>query len=66
MQQACRPSGYVIDNIKPLKHGGADAPSNMQWRTKAAGQALSFDEILLLCSGVIHARLTHRTTKGRL
>jgi len=25
--------GYVIDHIKPLKRGGADAPSNMQWQT---------------------------------
>ena len=26
--------GYVIDHIKPLKRGGADDPSNMQWQTK--------------------------------
>lgn len=26
--------GYVIDHIDPLKRGGADAPSNMQWQTK--------------------------------
>lgn len=25
--------GYVIDHIKPLKRGGADDPSNMQWQT---------------------------------
>ena len=25
--------GYVIDHIKPLKRGGTDAPSNMQWQT---------------------------------
>jgi hypothetical protein len=25
--------GYVIDHIQPLKRGGADAPSNMQWQT---------------------------------
>ena len=27
--------GYVIDHIKPLACGGADAPSNMQWQTVA-------------------------------
>lgn len=26
--------GYVIDHVEPLKRGGADAPSNMQWQTK--------------------------------
>jgi hypothetical protein len=25
--------GYVIDHVTPLKRGGADAPSNMQWQT---------------------------------
>jgi|SRR5579871_4600978 len=25
--------GYVIDHETPLKRGGADAPSNMQWQT---------------------------------
>lgn len=25
--------GYVIDHIKPLACGGADAPANMQWQT---------------------------------
>jgi hypothetical protein len=33
----CR--GYVVDHIQPLVCGGADAPSNMQWRTKAEGKA---------------------------
>ncbi len=27
--------GYVIDHIRPLKRGGADDPSNMQWQTKS-------------------------------
>ena len=27
--------GYVVDHIVPLKRGGADAPYNMQWQTKA-------------------------------
>jgi hypothetical protein len=31
--------GYVIDHVKPLECGGADAPSNMQWQTAAAGKA---------------------------
>jgi hypothetical protein len=29
----------VIDHVKPLACGGADAPSNMQWQTAAAGKA---------------------------
>lgn len=31
--------GYVIDHIKPLACGGADAPSNMQWQTIAEAKA---------------------------
>ena len=31
--------GYVIDHIKPLACGGADAPSNMQWQSEADGKA---------------------------
>jgi hypothetical protein len=27
--------GYIIDHIDPLACGGADAPLNMQWQTKA-------------------------------
>lgn len=26
--------GYVIDHVDPLKRGGADQPTNMQWQTK--------------------------------
>ena len=31
--------GYVIDHVKPLECGGADAPGNMHWQTAAAGKA---------------------------
>lgn len=31
--------GYVIDHVRPLGCGGADAPTNMQWQTVAAGKA---------------------------
>jgi hypothetical protein len=31
--------GYVVDHIKPLACGGADAPSNMQWQTVEAAKA---------------------------
>lgn len=31
--------GYVIDHVTPLKRGGADAPSNMQWQTTAEAKA---------------------------
>ena len=30
--------GYVIDHIRSLKRGGADAPSNMQWQTVQAAK----------------------------
>jgi hypothetical protein len=28
--------GYVVDHVTPLKRGGADRPSNMQWQTTKA------------------------------
>jgi len=31
--------GYVVDHVTPLKRGGADSPSNMQWQTKEAAKA---------------------------
>lgn len=30
--------GYVVDHIRALKKGGADAPRNMQWQTKSAAK----------------------------
>ena len=30
--------GYVIDHVTPLKRGGADAPTNMQWQTTEAAK----------------------------
>jgi len=34
-----RCSGYVVNQVRPLECGGADAPSNMQWQTIAEGKA---------------------------
>jgi hypothetical protein len=31
-------NGWVVDHVKPLACGGADAPSNMQWQTEAAAK----------------------------
>ncbi len=31
--------GYVVDHVIPLHRGGADAPSNMEWQTKADAKA---------------------------
>ena len=30
--------GYLVDHVTPLKRGGADTPSNMQWQTKEAAK----------------------------
>ena len=31
--------GYTVDHVNPLKRGGADSPSNMQWQTNQAAKA---------------------------
>jgi len=30
--------GYVVDHVQPLKRGGSDSSSNMQWQTKEAAK----------------------------
>lgn len=34
-----RCEGYIIDHTIPLKRGGADIPSNMQWQTLEESKA---------------------------
>lgn len=31
--------GWVVGHVQALKHGGTDAPSNMQWQTRAEAKA---------------------------
>jgi hypothetical protein len=31
--------GFVIDHVRSLHRGGADAPENMQWQTVEAAKA---------------------------
>lgn len=35
----CHRPGYIVDHVNPLACGGPDAPSNMQWQTKADAKA---------------------------
>ena len=47
----------MIDHVRALKHGGADAPSNMQWQTTAAAKAKDkVKKKLLVLSGVKQGR----------
>jgi hypothetical protein len=41
--------GYVIDHVRPLACGGADAPSNMQWQTIEEGKAKDKWELKVYC-----------------
>lgn len=43
--------GYVIDHVQPLACGGADAPSNMQWQTRAEARAKDRTERIGCSSG---------------
>ncbi len=31
--------GYVVDHVEPIKRGGADHPSNMQWQDRDSAKA---------------------------
>ncbi len=31
--------GYVVDHVVPLKRGGTDSTSNMQWQSKEDAKA---------------------------
>ena len=37
-------SGYIVDHIKALKHGGSDTPENMQWQSREEAKAKDREE----------------------
>ena len=66
--RACK--GYVIDHIVPLKCGGADAPTNMQWQVRAAAksrpQAYRDFHPLSEARFLVDKRLTGAIIRGRM
>jgi hypothetical protein len=49
----------VVDHVKPLACGGADAADNMQWQTVAAGHAK--DRVELYCDTPAHQAAVEAT-----
>jgi hypothetical protein len=52
----------VIDHVVPLKRGGADAPTNMQWQTKADAKAKGNSAVCILKADV--SQMDHAEARG--